>query len=216
MHLIKSCVSILLVVVLKSTSYSQTLLNGSFEITSAPVGCNYNLSNATFNGWMTNVLAYGGGEEMDIIMDGCYVTGIPDGVRSVSMAGMILDEFSMAIDAPLVTGVSYTLSMWALGETTFRPLGNFEIGASTSATSFGTLIYSGTPAEMVWGNHTFTFIAPNDATHITLRNEAGEIHWNHLDHFEFIVPVEDLEMDSTNVTCFGACDGTASTSYCLS
>jgi gliding motility-associated-like protein len=209
MNLIKSCVSVLLVLLLKSTVYSQTLLNGSFEITSAPVGCNYNLSNATFNGWMTNVLAFGGGEETDIIMDGCYVTGLPDGLRSISIAHVPEDEVSMAIDAPLVTGVSYTLSMWALGETTFVPSGNFQIGASTSATSFGTLIYTGTPTVMAWGNHTFTFIAPNDATHITVRNAPGGAYWNHLDHFEFIVPLDDLDMDNTNVTCFGACDGTA-------
>ncbi|MFT5821827.1 MAG: gliding motility-associated-like protein [Crocinitomix sp.] len=190
-------------------SYSQVIVNGSFEVTSAPVGCNYNLSNAVFNGFMTDVEAFGGGNETDIIMDGCYVTDLPDGLRSISIAHVPEDEVSMLIDLPLVTGETYTLSFWALSETTFAGPGDVVIGSSTSATAFGTLIQTVSPTVMSWGNHTFTFVAPNDATHITVRNAPGGAYWNHLDHFEFIVPVDDLDTDVTDATCFGACDGTA-------
>ncbi|MDA7804157.1 PKD domain-containing protein, partial [Crocinitomix sp.] len=89
------------------------------------------------------------------------------------------------------------------------PPGDLEIGASTSATAFGTSIFTATPTVMAWGNHTFTFIAPNDATHITVRNTTGFTRWNHVDHFEFIVVEDELEVDYTNLTCFGVCDGTA-------
>lgn len=189
--------------------FAQTLPNGSFEVTTAPVGCNYNLTNAVFNGYYTDVEAFGGGNETDIIMDGCYVTDIPDGVRSISIAHVPMDEVSIEIDAPLTTGETYTLSFWALGETTFRPLGGLEVGASTSSSDFGTSIFSVVPTEMDWGNHTFTFVAPNDATHITVRNLPGGPFWNHVDHFEFIVPEDELEIESTNVNCYGACDGEA-------
>ncbi|NOQ71465.1 MAG: T9SS type B sorting domain-containing protein [Crocinitomix sp.] len=191
------------------SSYGQVIVNGSFEVTTAPVACNYNLSNAVFNGWMTDVQAYGGGNETDIIMDGCYVTDLPDGLRSISIAHVPEDEVSMLIDAPLTTGVTYTLSFWALSETTFTGSGDVVIGASTSATAFGTLIQTVSPTVMAWGNHTFTFVAPNDATHITVRNAPGGAYWNHLDHFEFIVPVDELDTEVTDATCFGACDGTA-------
>lgn len=188
---------------------AQTLINGSFEITTAPVGCNYNLPNFVFNSYFVDVQAYGGGNECDIIMDGCYVTDLPDGLRSISVAHVPEDEVSIPIDAPLVMGNTYTLSFYALSETTFVGPGNLMIGASTSGTSFGIAIQTVSPTVMVWGNHTFTFVAPNNATHITIKNAPGGAFWNHVDHFEFIVPVDDLDIDHTDVTCFGACDGTA-------
>lgn len=200
---------VLLVMSISSFSYSQVIVNGSFEITTAPVGCNYNLSNAVFNGYMTDVQAYGGGNETDIIMDGCYVTDLPDGLRSISIAHVPEDEVSMLIDVPLVMGETYTLSFWALSETTFAGPGDVVIGASTSPAAFGTLIQTVSPTVMSWGNHTFTFVAPNDATHITVRNAPGGVYWNHLDHFEFIVPVDELDTEVTDATCFGECDGSA-------
>ena len=102
---------------------SQTFLNGSFEATTAGVVCEYNLDNATFNGYMSNTLGFGSGGELDILINGCYVTGIPDGIRAVGVAANY-DEFSMALSAPLVIGTSYTISFWTHGETSFRPLGN--------------------------------------------------------------------------------------------
>lgn len=192
------------------SAQSQVLPNGSFEVTTAPVGCNYNLSNAVFNGYYTDIEAFGAGNETDIIMDGCYVTDIPDGVRSISIAHFPPDEVSIPIDAPLTIGETYTLSFWALGETTFRPLGPLEIGESTSATAFGTNIYTVTPSEMTWSNYTFTFVASVAATHITVRNfTMGDTYWNHVDHFEFIVPDDVLEIESTDASCFGVCDGEA-------
>ncbi len=188
---------------------AQTLINGSFEITTAPVGCNYNLSNAVFNSYFADVEAYGGGNECDIIMDGCYVTDLPDGLRSISLAHVPEDEVSIPIAAPLVMGNTYTLSFYALSETTFAGPGNLMVGASTSATSFGIPIQTVSPTVMAWGNHTFTFVAPNNSTHITVKNAPGGAFWNHVDHFEFVVPLDSLEIDQTNVTCFGACDGTA-------
>ena len=201
--------SILITLSFAIKANSQVIVNGSFEVTTAPVGCNYNLSNAVFNGFMTDVQAYGAGNETDIIMDGCYVVDLPDGLRSISIAHVPEDEVSMVIDVPLVTGETYTLSFWALSETTFAGPGDVVIGASTSATAFGTLIQTVSPTVMSWGNHTFTFVAPNDATHITVKNGPGGPYWNHLDHFEFIVPDDELEMEHTDATCFGACDGTA-------
>lgn len=210
MKAIQKSLAFVLALTLSTNASSQTLPNGSFEATTAPVGCNYNLSNAVFNGYYTDVRAFGGGNETDIIMDGCYVTDIPDGVRSISIAHDPVDEVSIPIDAPLTPGETYTLSFWALGETTFRPLGPLQIGESTSSTAFGTVIYTVTPSEMTWSNYTFTFVASAASTHITVRNEpTGDVYWNHVDHFEFIVPDDVLEIESTDASCFGVCDGEA-------
>lgn len=189
--------------------HAQALLNGSFEETTAPVGCNYNLSNVVFNSYYTNVEAYGGGNETDIIMDGCYVDDLPDGLRSISIAHVPEDEVSIEIDMPLTMGETYTLSFWALGETTFTGTGDIEIGASVSSSAFGVLIHTATPTVMEWGFHSFSFVAPNNATHITVKNAPGGAYWNHLDHFVLDSPEEELEVEPTHVSCFGVCNGSA-------
>ena len=178
---------------------AQAFLNGSFEITTAPLACNYNLSNATFNSWMSNVNAYGGGQECDILRAGCYNPSMPDGTRGVGIAAATVDEIALALSAPLATGASYTISFWTYGELTFRALGNVEIGASTSNSAFGTSIYVSSTAPSAWTNHVFSFVAPNNATHITVRNVIdGIIHWNHVDAFSFVavLPTELLSFQA--------------------
>lgn len=177
---------------------SQTVINGSFESTSAGMSCQYNLANGTFNSMMSNVNAFGPGNECDILINGCYNWGIPDGVRAVGLAASPSDAIALALSAPLVTGTSYTLSFWSYSEVSFRPQGNLEIGTSTSNAAFGTLIYTATTVPSTWINHTVTFIAPNNATHLTVRNVAGAIHWNHVDNFVFSnpLPVELLSFSA--------------------
>lgn len=170
--------------------YGQTFLNGSFENTTASVGCNYNLVNGTFNALMANTIAYGGGNESDILINGCYTSGIPDGIRAVGLAAPTVDEIALQLSSPLTAGVSYTISFWSYSEVSFRAQGNIQIGASTSSSAFGSSIYIGTTIPSTWVNHVFTFVAPNNATYITVRNVIdGVIHWNHVDHFQMIVPL---------------------------
>ena len=179
---------------------AQNFLNGSFETTTAPFACNYNMSDATFNTRMSNTNAYGGGNELDILINGCYTAGIPDGVRCVGVAHWpTRDEFAMALTAPLVAGNSYTIDFYSYSEVTFRPQGNLELGASTTNNAFGTLIYTAATVPSTWSNHVFTFVAPNNATNITVRNIAGAIHWNHVDFFAFTppLPVQLLNFDAT-------------------
>lgn len=177
---------------------AQNFLNGSFEITSSPVSCNYNLSNASFNALMSNSYAFGSGEELDILVNGCYVTGIPDGVRAVGVADTY-DEFSMDLSSPLVAGTSYIISFWIYAETSFRPLGNLEIGVSTTNNTFGNSIGIVSPTSSVWTNHLITFTPSINATNITVRNVMdGVVHWNHVDDFVFVdlLAVDLLSFDA--------------------
>ena len=64
------------------TCYSQTFLNGDFEINTA-VNDQINLTNAAYNGYMSNSFAFGnyngggaGGGDMDIITSAGYC-GVP-------------------------------------------------------------------------------------------------------------------------------------------
>ena len=165
-----------------------SIINGSFESTTASKSCQYNLNNATFNGLMPGVNAYGSASEMDILIGGCYNSSIPDGVWALGVAGNPSDEFAMTLSEPLVSGETYTLSFTAYASN-LRSRGNLQIGASTSNNAFGTLLYTAVPVVNTWTNYTFTFNAPNNATHITVRNEPGGRHWNHIDNFELAVPL---------------------------
>lgn len=166
---------------------AQNFLNGSFEVTTAPMSCQYNLSNAAFNGMMSNATAYGAGNETDIMIVGCYVPSIPDGNRCIALAAPVSDEIALALDAPLVAGQSYTFTFYVYADVQFRARGDAQIGASTNGTSFGTLIYTAATVANTWVQYSVTFIAPNNTTHITMRNIPGDIHWNRLDAFRFEV-----------------------------
>lgn len=187
-----------------SVSYAQTFLNGSFETTTATMACNYNLGNGAFNGLMSNTNAFGTGNETDILINGCFTAGIPNGVRAIGLAATY-DEVSLALSAPLVAGNSYMISFWSYGEVTFRPLGGLQIGLSTTNNTFGTPIGATSSVASTWVNHTFCFVAPNNGSFITVRNtQDGIIHWNHIDHFQFIVA--DASFDF-NDFCAGSPNG---------
>lgn len=191
----KKLYPLLLVFLVTHTIQAQNFLNGSFENTTAPISCQYNLSNAAFNGYMADVNAYGAGQEMDILIVNCYNTLIPDGIRAVGLADSPSDEIAMTLTTPLVAGNSYTISFQAYSEVSFRPTGPIQIGASTTNNAFGTLLYTGATVANTWTSYSFTFTAPNNATHITVRNEPGATYWNHADDFEFavILPVNIQE-----------------------
>lgn len=189
-----------------SNLYSQSFMNGSFENTTATVSCQYNLDNITFNGMMPSVNAYGGGNECDILINGCFNTSIPDGIRAVGISGggTSVDEISLNLSIPLIAGNSYTVSFWSYSETTFRVQGDIEVGASTSSSFFGTSIYTAATVPSTWTNHTFTFIAPNNTQYITVRNVIdGIIHWNHIDNFELVNCLPNLNFGNDTILCQG-------------
>jgi hypothetical protein len=183
---------------------AQNFLNGSFENSTAAMSCQYNLTNATFNGLMSDVNAYGPGQELDILINGCFQPAIPDGVRAVGVADNPSDEMALALSAPLVAGNSYTITFDSYAEISFRAQGNLEIGASTSNSAFGSLIYTATTVANTWTNHSISFTAPNNATHITVRNVVGAIHWNHVDNFELVtllpIHIQDFNAKAQNET----------------
>lgn len=178
-----------LLLIFHSNLFGQSFVNGSFETTSASLSCNYNLVNGTFNSLMSNTNAFGAGNELDILINGCYNSGIPDGVRAVGVAANY-DEFSLQLSGPLTIGTSYTIAFWSYGEVSFRPLGNIEIGASTSNSAFGTSIGIVSPVASTWTSHSITFTPIANVSYITVRNQMdGTTHWNHVDNFVFINPL---------------------------
>ncbi len=147
------------------------ILNGDFENNTAGV-TQFNLSNAAFNGFMPNVTAFGTAQEIDII------TGTDFGIAPESgnwklgihtQTGGPFDAFSMTLSSALVAGNSYSLQFF--GAQLSGSTSTIQIGVSTSPTSFGTLIFTGSPTSTTaWTQFNTTFAAPVSGSYITVEN----------------------------------------------
>ena len=162
---------------------AQGFINGSFETTTS-TGCDYNNSITEFNSVMSNVVMFAG-NETDIHEGGCLVTNLPDGAKVVGLAGQ--DAINLELTSPLITGVDYTLTFFKHANSFAGSFGDLEIGASTDANIMGAVIQTVVPgAANTWIEETFTFTAPNDATHISVRNvSSSPSYWNQIDNFSF-------------------------------
>lgn len=188
-----------------SASAGNMILNGSFEDNTAVV-TTYNLNNPVFNGLMNNVTAFGerdfrdGFGETDIMtfgggfgldpVDGDWHIGLAVNGREGPS-----DAFSFDLSSSIVAGTSYDLSFWAAANTTFSPGdGPLEIGISSSADSFGTLLYTSDALSFNrWSQHVTSLVAPVGGDYLTVRileNPDDPITWAHLDGFVLSVVPE--------------------------
>jgi len=184
-------------------SNAQNFLNGDFENNSAGGGDQINLSNAAFNSMMPNTTAFGTYGDMDIITSATYSGLAQSGNWYVAFTGSGTDMIAMQLSAPLVAGNSYTISFYDRGASGYTPY-PFQIGLSTSSTSFGTAIYTApvAPTIGVWTQRVFTFIAPNNGQYITCTMTAGGLgDWAHTDNFTFLC---SLNLGPDTAICGGS------------
>jgi hypothetical protein len=146
------------------------ILNGSFESNSAG-GTLFNMSNASFNATVSNATAFGTAEEIDLVTDGAYGIAPQDGNWKLGLhtqSSGLYDAFSLVISEALVAGQTYDLSFYAARNSGY--IGTIDVGLSTSATAFGSLIAVGYPTSASgWDHFTTTFVAPNSGAFITVR-----------------------------------------------
>lgn len=160
---------------------AQSFINGSFETTTS-TSCDYNNTIGEFNAVMSNVVMFAG-TEVDIQEEGCLVTNLPDGAKVVGLAAQ--DAINIELTAPLTSGVDYTLTFMKHANSYAGVYGDLEIGATTDATTMGTIIQTVPPGvQDTWIQETFTFTAPNNTTHISIRNAVSG-YWNQIDNFSF-------------------------------
>ncbi len=167
---------------------AQSFLNGDFENNTAGGTDQINLTNAAFNSMMPNTTAFGSYGDMDIITSATYSGLAQSGNWYVAFTGSGTDMIAMQLSAPLVPGNSYTIRFYDRGANGYTPY-PFQIGLSTSNTSFGTAIYTApaAPTLGVWTPRTFTFTAPNNGQYITCTMTAGGLgDWAHTDNFTFL------------------------------
>lgn len=152
--------------------------NGDFENHSY-LSTQFNLSNAGFTANVDFATAFGGSEELDV------VTGTDFGISPVSGKWKVglhqrpdnpanVDAFSLELSWAVMTGGAYTLSFYTAGNSSSTaPRGPIEIGLSSSPSSFGTLIFSGTAeSNTAWTQFMHHFVSPVDATYLTIRNST--------------------------------------------
>ncbi|MEO8067812.1 MAG: gliding motility-associated C-terminal domain-containing protein [Flavobacteriales bacterium] len=183
---------------------AQTIVNGDCEINTAGT-CQYNLANAFFNGFMPNVTAYGGGNEMDIQQNGCnYGSPTPSGQYFISLANSVFgspgDEIALDVVPPFVAGSTYTISWLEQANTQFRPLDTLEIGVSDVLGSFGVRISATQPPDGVWIARSATFTAPFNAPYLTVRNLAPFEAWNFID---FPACAVNFDLGNDTTICVG-------------
>ena len=197
---------IIIVSFISIISYSQGFSNGSFESTTS-AGCDYNNGVATFNSKMDNVVMFSGWE-VDIVENGCYIPSIPEGIKAIAIAADPTgadgaDAVNIELTEPLVTGLNYTLTFWSFSNSS-RPRGDIEIGCTEDETVMGTIIETVVTTIDTWVEHTVDFTAPNNATHISVRNQLDETFWNFIDDFSIELACTPLTVTvSDESICFG-------------
>src|SRR5262249_39154067 len=142
---IRSSVAIVLLALVASDARAGNLvLNGDFENNTAQ-NTLFNLTNANFNATMADATALATAGEIDLIKNSEF--GIPPqsglwklAIHTQPALGPPFDAFSLNLSSALVAGATYDLQYFAAAVINFN--GEIDIGISSSATDFGTLLFT--------------------------------------------------------------------------
>lgn len=191
---------LLVIIFISIASIIQTqniIVDSSFEGHNSS-GCDYNNTDASFNGHYSNVnaFAYNNTGEVDIMKStSCIGENPPVGATHLGIAhnGDLdrWDQISMNLTTPIIAGATYDLSFWIdVVQYLTQQEGNLEFGISNSSTTFGTLFYTGTaPLSDPYVQITASVTAPVGGNYLTIRPQATGASnrcWIHLDGVELI------------------------------
>lgn len=197
----KYLISFFLVISLSTSA--QSVINGSFENTTLPdSACYDNLSNATFNKKMLDVVAYGSASEIDVYwVNGCYYFGgtaygnhfiVLDVNNTLPVK---YDACNLKLDAALVQGEVYHLSLWYSGSDKGFTSSPLAIGVSASNNTQGTIVSTAPKPTNNWSYYCCSFTAPISGQYISI-TASGDANnrWTAVDNVElfYTLPVELL------------------------
>lgn len=199
---LKPLVAVCCFMLILDSATAQSFVNGDLEVNVSP-GCNWNMSNSSFNALVTGVTAFGAAGEVDIQQSICGYSAAQSGEYFVSIhqqSSGITDEISFELTSPVIAGNTYAIRYYDQANTIWDSPGRIEIGLSTTSTSFGTVIHSSLPEVNKWTEQSFTFTAPFTASYITVRvwteeTETDLTGWTFIDNFSFTCPFADLGED---------------------
>jgi hypothetical protein len=158
-------------------SATNITLNGDFEINNGTDAVN--VTNAMFNTIVSNAIAFGTAQEIDIVKSSNFGLAPVSGNWKVGIHTRIdglFDAFSLALTSPLVVGNSYSLQFFAAKldpclAVDGCPAGNISVGLSSTATALGTELYTGTPSNgNSWTQFNFNFVASTTGSFLTFTN----------------------------------------------
>jgi len=189
----------------------QIFLNGGFEINTAGFD-QINLDNTSFNGYMSNTIAYGSFGNMDIVASNTYCNGPQSGNWFVSLTGGETDAITLELSSPLVAGQTYSISFWDRACIAFSagsmPI---QLGLTNIQGTTGTIFYTApNSTESLWTERVVTFTAPMDGLYISASlinnpDAANTSTWAHIDNFQFDTPTCPLVLNLGNdqIICTG-------------
>jgi len=191
---------LLLVLFMFMFAHGQSLINGSLESTAAP-WCYDNLSNGAFNGDMPGANAYGGASELDIYwQNGCWyfpATAFGDWFTVLDVmwtSPLKYDALNLKLTSALVTGKTYSLSVWTAAEIHANSVlaTPITVGISTKNNTQGTIIDTipAPPKDGQWHNYIITFTCPISGILYISFTAAGDTtyRWTAIDNIELSQP----------------------------
>lgn len=183
------CTAVIVLTIVGAARGNLTI-NGDFEDNTETLS-QFNMGNSTFTTAVADATAFGTSEEIDLVTGAVWGIAPQSGEWKLGLHQKYsnptnVDAFSLDLSAAVVSGKYYALQFFAVGHTD-DPLGPVEIGLSDSATSFGTLIFSGTPAGTTeWTQFDYTFSAPVNASFLTVRNATVYDMYVFVDNFSLV------------------------------
>jgi len=181
-----SFLALVILFFLTQKSFAQNFLNGDFEINSG--FCIVNGGNAFITANLSNTEAYGTGQEIDLMNNGCGYGTAYSGSYFLCLAnssGSSPDAITLTLDVPLVSGQAYTLYYHDRGYDVYGccpPGVPIEVGVSTTSGAQGTVVYtSPVPTTNVWSLRTVNFVAPNNGQYLSFQAQNNNTRWTHID-----------------------------------
>lgn len=171
-----------------SNARANFILNGDFEDNTA-TSTQFNLTNSSFNAIVANATSFNAGQgEIDLVTSNDF--GIAPqsgdwklGLHTSAIPGYF-DVFSFDLSSMVVAGNIYSLQFFGAEDVGY--VGEIEIGLSSTATDFGTLIRTASPhSSSVWTQFDLVFLAPMNASFLTVRSAptGGEERYSYVDNF---------------------------------
>lgn len=166
---------------LAGAAQANMVLNGDFEITSAGDTLS-NQTNIAFTGLMSDAVGFGAADELDIVKNTNNHLSAPSAYSGEYKLGMHrqsalpnpADALTLTLDYVTTAGESYDLSFATAGWLYSDGFATLEIGLSTAADSFGTLVYAGAATSIsTWNLYSTSFSAPISADFLSVRVQAG-------------------------------------------
>jgi len=167
---------------------AQTVINGSFESTTA--ACDYNLPNSTFTTMMSDCFAFGSNSQLDIVNSTCGYGTAQQGNYFIGMAvdltNTLTDALSLKLSTALITGNTYLLSFYNKKDPAYAA-NLIEIGYSTDSLNFGNSIDTAQLPGTTWELFSVSFTPLVNSQYLTMRTIAGAYGWNFIDNIDISI-----------------------------